>query len=242
MMLRKWDDLPDEMHVDEVRPYFDVIYKKKVTLFFKRMFDLVISLVMLIMLSPIYLVLAIAIKADSKGPVFYRQVRVTQYGKQFRIHKFRTMCDGADKKGTLVTVGKDSRITNVGKLIRKCRLDEIGQLIDVFEGNMTFVGVRPEVPRYVNEYTKEMMATLLLPAGVTNLTCIYYKDEDELLSAADNPDREYIDAILPAKMKLNLQGMLDFSFLNDIKIMFMTFFAVLGKEYRMEKDNASAHC
>ena len=122
MIIKKWEDLPDFMRIPEVRPYYDILKKKKVSLFFKRVFDIVVGIIMLVLLSPAFLVLAIAIKIDSKGPVFYRQTRVTQYGKAFRIHKFRTMCDGADKKGSSVTVGNDSRITRVGKVIRKFRL------------------------------------------------------------------------------------------------------------------------
>lgn len=230
--MKKWDELPVEMQTEEIRPYYDALRKKSMSLFFKRLFDVFVSAVMLVILSPVFLILAIAIKIDSPGPVFYRQVRVTQYGKRFRIHKFRSMCDDADKKGTLVTVGRDARVTRVGKLIRKCRLDEIAQLIDVFDGNMTFVGVRPEVVKYVEQYKPEWYSTFLLPAGVTNLTCIYYKNEDELLEGAGDADKVYIDEILPDKMKWNLQGLKDFSFWNDIKLMFMTVFAVLGKEYK----------
>ena len=190
---------------------------------------------MLIVLSPIFLILAIAIKIDSKGPVFYRQVRVTQYGKRFRIFKFRTMVQNADKIGTQVTVKGDARITRVGKLIRRCRLDEICQLIDVFRGTLTFVGTRPEVPKYVEKYTPEMLATLLLPAGVTSETSIYYKDEDKLLDASDDVDKTYVEDILPEKMYYNLKAIEKFGFWRDIKIMFMTVLAVLGKEYKAEK-------
>ena len=166
MRLCKWEDLPKSMQIEEVRPYYDSLKKKRISRFFKRVFDIVASFLLLVLLSPVFLVLAIAIKLDSKGPVFYRQIRVTQYGKTFRIHKFRTMVQGADK-GSQVTVNNDSRVTRIGKLIRSCRLDEIPQLIDVIQGNVTLVGVRPESPRYVAAYTEEMMATLLLPAGVT---------------------------------------------------------------------------
>ena len=186
---------------------------------------------MLILLLPVFLLLAIAIKVDSKGPVFYRQERVTQYGKHFYIHKFRTMVQDADK-GSQVTVSNDSRITRVGKFIRNCRLDETAQLIDVIEGTVTLVGVRPENTKYVAEYTPEMMATLLLPAGVTSLASILYKDEAKLLDAAEDTDKVYIEEILPAKMYYNLKGIEKFSFCGDIKIMFMTVFAMLGKEYK----------
>jgi lipopolysaccharide/colanic/teichoic acid biosynthesis glycosyltransferase len=194
-----WEQLPKEMQTEEVKKYYDILKNKKVSLFLKRAFDLVVSLVAFIVLLPVYLVLAIAIKVDSPGPVFYRQERVTQYGKRFRIHKFRTMVQNADK-GSQVTVNNDSRITRVGKVIRNCRLDEIAQLIDVIQGTVTLVGVRPESPKYVEEYTSEMMATLLLPAGVTNLASIYYKDEAKLLDGVEDVDSVYIEKILPAKM------------------------------------------
>lgn len=231
MMLKKWEKLPPEMQTEEVRVYYDILKKKRVGLFFKRAFDIVVSLLMLILLSPMFLILAIAIKIDSRGPVFYRQVRVTQYNKKFRIFKFRSMVQNADK-GSQVTVSGDARITRVGKFVRKCRLDEISQLIDVLRGKMTFVGTRPEALKYVEAYTPEMMATLLLPAGITSLASIYYKDEAELLDAAEDTDKVYVEQILPAKMYYNLKAIKKFSFFGDIKVMFMTVFAVLGKEYK----------
>ena len=230
MLLKKWEDLPSEMQTEEVRKYYDILKKKRASLFFKRAFDVVVSLLMLVCLSPFFLILAIAIKLDSKGPVFYRQERVTQYGKHFRIFKFRSMVQNADK-GSLVTVSGDARVTRVGRFVRKCRLDEISQLIDVLRGTMTFVGTRPEVPKYTDQYTPEMMATLLLPAGVTSLASIYYKDEADLLDAAEDTDRVYVEDILPAKMYYNLKAIERFSFFGDIKIMFMTVLAVLGKDY-----------
>lgn len=235
MVLRKWDDLPEFMQVKEVRKYYDILCRKKNSLLLKRMFDIAVSVILLFLLSPLFLILAIAIKADSKGPVFYRQIRVTQYGRRFRIHKFRSMVNDADKKGTLVTVDKDSRITKVGRLIRNKRLDELPQLIDVLQGNMSFVGVRPEVPKYVKCYTPKMMSTLLLPAGITNLTSIYYKDEAKLLDEAEDPDRVYIEEILPEKMRWNLKGIEEFGFLKDIGIMFMTIFSVWGKKFIDER-------
>ncbi len=228
MMLKKWEDLPPEMQCDEVRENYDILKKKQVSLFFKRAFDIVVSLIMLIILSPIFLILAIAIKIDSPGPVFYRQERVTQYGRHFRIFKFRSMVNNADKSGTAVTVKDDCRITRTGRFIRKFRLDEISQLIDVLRGTMTFVGTRPEVPKYVEHYTPEMMATLLLPAGVTSLASIYYKDEAELLDAAADPDRTYIEEVLPGKMEYNLRELREFGFFRDIKEMVMTVLAVMG--------------
>ena len=231
MMLKKWEDLPAEMQSEEVREYYDALKKKKFSLFLKRAFDIFVSAFMLILLSPLFLILAIAIKIDSRGPVFYRQIRVTRYNKQFRIFKFRSMKKDADK-GSQVTVSGDARITRVGRVVRKCRLDEISQLIDVFRGKMTFVGTRPESLKYVESYTDEMMATLLLPAGVTSLASIYFKDEADLLDGAKDTDKVYVEEILPIKMYYNLKAIEEFSFWGDIKVMFMTVFAVLGKEYK----------
>ena len=218
------------MQTEAVKPYYEILQKKQVSLIFKRSFDIVVSLIMLLILSPVFLVLAIAIKLDSKGPVFYRQVRVTQYGKEFRIFKFRTMVNNADKIGSQVTVGGDSRITRVGKVIRGCRLDEIGQLLNILGGSMTFVGTRPEVPKYVEKYTSEMWATLLLPAGVTSEASIRYKDEAALLDAAEDVDATYIQDVLPGKMKYNLRSIQEYSFFKDIKTMFQTIFAVVDKD------------
>lgn len=229
MILKKWEDLPEFLRTDAVRPYYDLLSKRRGSLLLKRCFDVVVSAIMLLVLSPVFLVLAIAIKLDSPGPVFYRQVRVTQYGAEFRIFKFRSMVSDADKRGSLVTVSGDSRITRVGRFIRNCRLDELCQLIDIFRGTMTFVGTRPEVPKYVAAYTPEMMATLLLPAGVTSEASILYKDEAELLDAASDVDAVYIRDVLPGKMKYNLDALKNFSFFSDIKTMFRTVFAVLGK-------------
>ena len=227
------------MQTEEVKAYYDVLKKRSGSLLLKRVFDLVVSVIVLALIWPVYLILAIAIKLDSPGPVFYRQERVTQYGKRFRIHKFRTMVQNADK-GSQVTVNHDSRITRVGKVIRDCRLDEIAQLIDVIQGNVTLVGVRPESPKYVAAYTPEMMATLLLPAGVTSLASIYYKDEAKLLDGVEDADKVYIEKILPGKMYYNLKGTKEFSFWGDIKIMFMTVLAVLGKNYVPDKAGEEA--
>ncbi len=234
MKLIEWEQLPTEMQTDVVREYYDSIARRKGSLILKRIFDIAASLVLLIIASPVFLCLAIAIKLDSPGPVFYRQERITQYGKSFRIHKFRTMVQNADK-GSQVTVNNDSRVTRVGKIIRDYRLDEIAQLIDVLKGDVTLVGVRPESPKYVAEYTDEMMATLLLPAGVTSLASIYFKDEAQMLDNVEDTDKVYIGEILPAKMYYNLKGIKEFSFFGDIRIMFMTVFAVLGKEYKDEQ-------
>ena len=221
MLLKKWEDLPKEMQLPEVKEYYDILCKKKGQLLLKRIFDVVVSFLLLTFLSPVFLALAIAIKIDSKGPVFYRQVRVTQYGKEFRIFKFRSMVTDADK-GSLLTVGGDSRITKTGRFIRKYKLDELSQLIDVFRGTMTFVGTRPEVPKYVEKYTPEMMATLLLPAGITSEASVYYKDENELLDAADDVEKTYLEVVLPDKMKYNLAAIRSFGFVDDLKVMILT--------------------
>lgn len=232
--MKKWDNLPDEIRTEAVRYYYDILSKKKSSMAMKRLFDIVISAIMLVVLSPVFLILAIAIKIDSPGPIFYRQERVTTYGKRFRIHKFRTMINNADKKGSLVTVKNDSRVTHVGDLIRKCRLDEISQLIDVFLGDMTFVGTRPEVVKYVERYTPVMMATLLLPAGVTSEASILYKDEDKLLDGAENVDDVYVEKVLPGKMYYNLRSIEKFSFWGDIGTMVKTVFAMQGKDYEAD--------
>lgn len=230
MLICRWDKLPENMQTDEVKPYWEKLRKRNWNLFWKRIFDIFASLIIIIVLSPLFLCLSIAIKIDSKGPVFYRQVRITQYGKAFRIHKFRSMTVGADK-GSLITVKGDTRITKTGKFIRKFRLDEIAQLIDVLQGNMTLVGTRPEVPEYVEKYTPEMMASLLLPAGITSKASIFYKDEAELLDNADDADKVYVEEVLPAKMYYNLKDITKEGVFHDIKVMFMTIFAVCGKVY-----------
>lgn len=233
-MFRKWEDLPKELQKEEIKPYYECLKRKQMSLLFKRVFDIVASSLLLVLLCPVFVILAVAIKLDSPGPVFYRQVRVTQYGNLFRIFKFRSMVQGADK-GSQVTVGEDNRITRVGKLIRKCRLDEICQLIDILRGTMTFVGTRPEVPKYVAAYTPQMLATLLLPAGVTSEASIFYKDEDALLTGVEDVDTAYVKEVLPGKMYYNLKAIENFGFWKDIKIMIMTVLAVLGKEFK-EKD------
>ncbi len=235
MLLKQFEHLAPEFQNEHVKKYYDILKKKTFALILKRAFDIIASAIMLVILSPVFLILAIAIKLDSKGPVFYRQERVTQFGEKFRIFKFRTMVANADKIGSLVTVNNDSRITKVGSFIRKCRLDEICQLIDVFRGTMSFVGTRPEVKKYVDAYTDEMYATLLMPAGVTSLASINYKDEERLLSGAEDTDSTYINDILPDKMKYNLEYIEKFGFFYDIKLMFMTVFAVLKKDSRKEE-------
>lgn len=227
-MLKKWDELPENMKTEVVKGYYDILSQKRLSLGVKKVFDFVMAFILLLLISPILIILAVLIKLDSPGDVFYRQVRITQYGKEFRIHKFRTMVSNADRIGSLVTVGEDVRITKVGKILRKYRLDELPQLIDILEGNMSFVGTRPEVPKYVNEYSEEMKATLLLPAGITSEASICYKDEAELLEGAEDVDAMYVKKVLPEKMKYNLKMVKEFSFLKDVGLMFKTVFAVLS--------------
>lgn len=226
-MLCRWEELPQNMQNDAVRLYYDSLQSKKCSLFLKAVFDRVASLMMLIGLSPIFVLLAIMIKLDSPGEVFFRQERVTQYGKRFRIHKFRTMVKDAESLGAQVTTKSDMRVTKVGKKLRGCRLDELPQLIDILLGNMSFVGTRPEVTKYVEQYTPEMMATLLLPAGVTSEASIEYKDEERLLADAKNADKTYVEVVLPQKMEWNFRSLKAFSFVGDIKTMFKTVWAVV---------------
>lgn len=230
MILKQWDDLPDNMKNESVKKYYDILDKKRGSLCFKRIFDILVAIIMLIILSPIFVVLSIAIKLDSKGPVMFRQVRVTQYGKEFRIFKFRTMVNNADKIGTQVTTKNDVRVTKIGSMIRKCRLDEIPQLLNIISGDMSFVGTRPEVPKYVDRYTEEMMATLILPAGITSEASIEYKDEDKLLLDAENVDDTYVNKVLPRKMKYNLKAIKRFSFFGEIKTMFRTVGVVIHRD------------
>ena len=229
MLMKKWDRLPPEMRNDAVRSYYDILKKKRLTLICKRLFDIVASLVLLILLSPVFLILAIAIKADSRGPVFFRQERVTQYGRIFKIYKFRTMVNNASRIGSQVTVAGDARITKVGKFLRKFRLDEFPQLFNIIAGDMTLVGTRPEVPKYVKHYTPEMYATLLLPAGLTSRTSIAYKDEDKLLKDAKNADKTYVEQILPVKMQYNLESLRKFGLVDDCSILWNTFYSVIRK-------------
>ena len=214
-----------------VKKYREEIEKRRVSLFLKLFLDKVLALVLLIPLSPIILVIAIWIKLDSEGPVFYRQERITTYGRPFRIFKFRTMVKDADKLGAAVTEHNDPRISGAGDKLRKVRLDELPQLFNVLLGDMSFVGVRPEVAKYVNRYTDEMNATLLLPAGITSPASIEYKDEDEVIEKFKGTGRSiddiYIEEVLPDKMKYNLEYIKNFSIINDIKIMIQTALAVI---------------
>ncbi len=229
-MLRKWEELPKWMQTKEVRQYYDLLSKRKVSLVLKRIFDITTALILLFFLVVPMIVISVWIVLDSKGGVFYRQVRVTSYGKKFRIHKFRTMVANAEKIGSQVTAYQDQRVTRAGTFLRKYRLDELPQLIDILENNMSFVGTRPESTAYIPFYTKEMCATLLLPAGITSEASIRYKDEARLLSNAENVDKIYIEKILPEKMKYNLESIRNFSFLRDIKTMWRTVATVFLKQ------------
>lgn len=225
--MRSWEKLPEKFRNDSVKPYYDILRKKTLSLAVKRIFDVLTALVLTVITLPFMLIIAIWIKCDSKGKVFFLQRRVTAYGKVFHIIKFRTMVSNAEKLGTQVTVSNDSRITNAGKFLRKCRLDELPQLFNVLKGDMSFVGTRPEVEKYVDRYTDEMMATLLMPAGITSLASIKFKDEEKLLSGAENTDEVYVNEVLPQKMKYNLEYIAKFNFFYDIKLMIMTFLAVI---------------
>ncbi len=230
MWLRKWDDIPSHMRNEAVKHYYDILGKKKLSLCLKRIFDVLFSAILIVLLSPVFLFLAVLIKIDSKGPVFYKQERITQYGKTFSIVKFRTMVVDADKMGTLVTVHKDSRITNIGHTLRKYRLDELPQLFNVICGDMSFVGVRPEVAKYVDAYNDEMLATLLLPSGITSLASIRFKDEDTIISQyvdeQHSVDRIYIEKVLPQKMEINLEYIRNFSFIKDCFVCVLTLLKV----------------
>lgn len=231
MVLRQWEDLPDFMRIPEVRPYFNILEKKWASLVLKRIFDCICALILLVILAIPMAIIAVWIKLDSKGPVFYRQERVTAYGCCFRIHKFRTMVNNADKIGTSVTVSGDSRITKIGKKLREYRLDELPQIFDVIEGTMSFVGTRPEAVEYVEKYQPEFYATLLMPAGITSEASIRYKDESKLLNAAYDVDKVYMEQVLPAKMLWNLDTVKNYSFMEDIKTCFRTVAVVLGRSY-----------
>ncbi len=241
MILKKWENIPDNIKNEKTKEYYDILNSKKITLFLKRLFDIIFSTILLIVLSPILIILAIAIKIDSKGPIFYRQERITQYGKIFKIFKFRTMIFNADKIGALVTTKNDSRITRVGNIIRKCRLDEIPQLINILVGDMTFVGTRPEVKKYVERYTDEMKATLLMPAGVTSIASIKYKNEDEIIGKyieqGEDIDDIYVNRVLPEKMKYNVDYVKKFTIFQDILICVQTVNEVLKIQNTRESTN-----
>ncbi len=225
--MKKWEELPEKLRNEKVRPYYDIIAKRSGSLLVKRVFDFLVALDLVMLLALPMLIIAVWIKCDSPGTVFFRQRRVTTYGRVFYIYKFRTMVSDAERLGTQVTVKGDSRVTKAGQFLRKCRLDELPQLFNVLRGEMSFVGTRPEVERYVDRYTDEMRATLLMPAGITSLASIKFKDEEKLLDGASDPDEVYVNEVLPQKMDYNLEYLRGFNFFYDIKLMFMTVAAVL---------------
>ena len=230
MQLRRWNELPGIMRTREVRKYYNIIKKRRMSLKIKRLFDIVVASIMLIFLAIPMLVIAVCIKLDSSGPVFFRQERVTQYGRIFKIYKFRTMVVDAPSLGASVKVDNDNRITRVGRILRKIRADEFPQVFNIINGDMTLVGTRPEVPEYVKKYTKEMYATLLLPAGLTSRTSIAYKDEDKILAGAADPDEAYVKEVLPAKMQYNLEALKKFGFMEDCRVLWDTFTSVVGND------------
>ena len=215
------------MRTEAVRPYYDSLKSKPFSRAAKKIFDICCALFMLVLLSPLFLILALLIKIDSEGPVFFRQTRITRYGKEFWIFKFRTMVANAEKIGSQITGDNDARITKLGAKIRDYRLDEIPQLLNVLTGDMTFVGARPEVPRYVAAYTDEMYATLLMPAGITCEACLKYKDETEILAGTEEVDKAYVEKVLPGKMAINLRSLKDFNFFTDLAVMIKTVLAVM---------------
>lgn len=228
--MREWEELPRFMRCKEVREYYDILSKHKLGLSLKRAFDVSVASILLVILAIPMMIIAIMIKLDSEGPVFYRQERITRYGKKFRIHKFRTMVNNADRVGSAVTVGGDARITKVGSKLRDLRLDELPQLIDVLLGDMSFVGTRPEATKYVKKYSKEMFATLLLPAGITSEASIRYKDEAKLLNGVEDVDQVYVEKVLPGKMKYNLESIRKFSLFRELRTMLRTVIVVLERK------------
>ncbi len=230
-MIKPWRDLPEDLRIPELKPYYRVLYRRRGSLLVKRWFDVGAAALLLILLAPAFIGIAVWIKLDSRGPVFFRQERVTQYGKTFRIYKFRTMVTGAEAKGDRITVGEDKRITRVGRRIRAYRLDEIPQLLNILQGDMTFVGTRPEVPEYVRQYLPEWKATLLLPAGVTSTASVEYRNEDEVMEELTKKgisvDLAYTGYVLPKKMAYNLQEIKNFTVFRDFAILIRTVLAML---------------
>ncbi len=216
-----WDKLPSYMKNPQVREYYDILLNRKFSLFLKRVLDVCLSAVLIVLLAIPMLVISLVVKFTSEGPAVFKQIRITTGGREFKILKFRTMTVNQDKNSSQITLTDDDRITGCGRFLRKYRLDELPQLFNVLSGSMSFVGTRPEVPRYVNKYSPEMYATLLMPAGITSLASIEFKDEEVFMNGEDT-DEKYVRLVLPKKMKLNLEYIRTFSVLKDIKIMFKT--------------------
>ncbi len=228
LVLRKWEDIPSALKNERTRHYYEVLSRKKFNLFLKRVFDFIVALFLLVLLAPVFVVVAILVKLTSVGPILYKQERVTTYGQIFRIYKFRTMVENADKMGSLVTLDNDTRVTKVGRFLRRFRLDEIPQLFNIILGQMSFVGTRPEVKKYVDAYSDEMLATLFMPAGVTSLASISFRDEDKHLDSGESVEDTYINKILPEKMKHNLEYIEKFNIFYDITLMIETILAVVN--------------
>lgn len=228
MILRQWDKIPEALKNNSTKFYYEILKRKKFDLLLKRLFDFIVAGVLLILLFPVFVIIAVLVKITSKGPILYKQERVTTYGKVFKILKFRTMFVHADKIGSLITIDNDKRITAVGRFLRRVRLDEIPQLFNVLLGQMSFVGTRPEVQKYVNCYTGEMLATLLMPAGVTSLASISFKNEEKYLDSSETVENIYINKILPDKMKLNIKYIEKFNVFYDLKLMIKTVLAVFN--------------
>lgn len=229
-MICRWDDLPERMKTPETRAYYERLAGKSAVLFVKRIFDIVLSILLIVLLAPVMCVLSAVVGLTSPGGVFFRQERVTKYLRIFKIIKFRTMTVNASETGLAVTVEGDERITPAGVFLRKFRLDEIPQLFNILRGEMSFVGARPEVLSYVLEYSDEMYATLLLPAGLTSRASIQYKDEERILAASVDVHGAYIDQILPAKMAYNLAYLKKFGILEDCRVLIGTIIAVFTRE------------
>lgn len=225
--MRRWENLPEAFRTTETRPYYDLLSERQGTLVLKRIFDLVMSFVLIMVLAPVILLLGILIALDSRGPVIFTQKRVGRYGEDFTMFKFRSMRQDAESLGPQISVGRDPRISRVGHVLRKTRLDELPQLLNILLGDMSFVGVRPEVPRYVAKYTPEMWATLLLRPGVTSPASIRYKDEAKILADAVDPELAYVEDVLPQKMMYNYVYLRELSFVRDLKILMETVIAVL---------------
>lgn len=217
--------IEDQLTNEEMLTFEDIeemLIKKKDQLVKKRIFDIVLSFIGLIVLLPLFLVVSIIIKFDSKGPVFFRQIRIGKGSKEFKIFKFRTMGADAGKKGMQITIGRDSRITRVGHVLRKTKMDELPQLINVLIGDMSFVGARPEVPRYVEMYDDYQLNILKLRPGITDLASIVYRNESNLLGQSNNPEETYIYEIMPNKIELNIEYIKNISVLYDIKLIIKT--------------------
>ncbi len=227
--MRSFEKLPEYMQNDAVKRYYDIVHKKVVSRVLKRLFDIILSIIIIIILLIPMVIISCIVGLGSKGGVIFKQKRVTAYGKTFYILKFRTMISGADKKGSQVTAANDSRITPQGRVLRKLRLDELPQIFNVLKGDMSIVGTRPEVPKYVEKYTPEMYATLLLPAGITSPASIKFKNEQELLKNSSSIDADYVEKVLPEKMKYNLEYTERFNIFYDLKVIIATFFGVFFK-------------